>query len=200
MTQITCSAIALVRHGQTNWNVDRRIQGRTEVPLNDNGRAQARAAARTLASAEVAGALAATAGALSVVPEVVSSPLGRAIETAEIIAEALALAAPSVKTGLIERDFGAAEGLGVAEAEARWPGLRVPDAEPLDTLSNRSAEVFQALLETSPGAIVVAHGAMLRWGLAHLCGIEMPRILNGEVWLLTRSATGRFEVVAPEPC
>lgn len=156
------------------------------MPLNDIGRAQAREAARVLVTLETNGVFATS--------RLFSSPLGRAIETAEVIGDVLSCGEVAVHEGLIERNFGAAEGLAVSDAEARWPGLDVPDAEPLDLLATRSAEVFQTLLDESPGAIAVAHGAMLRQGFARLCDVEVPRILNGEVWLLSRSDSGECSV------
>lgn len=172
--------LALVRHGETDWNRARRIQGRTEVPLNATGRAQALSAAERLSA---------------VVPDawasVQASPLGRAIETADIIAERLGLAAPDINDGLWERDFGEAEGLLVAESEARWPGLsEVPAAEPLERVARRSADAIRQLSQTNPGSVAVAHGAMLRAGLALLTGSDVPRILNGEIWILRLDGPG----------
>ena len=170
--------LALIRHGETDWNHARRIQGRTEVPLNATGRLQARAAAKLLS----------TTGPWA---SVHASPLGRAVETAEIIAGQLTLTAPAIHEALLERNFGDAEGLLVSESETRWPGLRdVPAAEPLDTVAERSAGAIATLAESHPRGVVVAHGAMLRAGLSYLTGTEVPRIPNGEIWLLSRAETG----------
>ncbi|MBP6685212.1 MAG: histidine phosphatase family protein [Leucobacter sp.] len=172
--------LALVRHGETDWNRARRIQGRTEVPLNTTGRSQALAAARLLSSS--------TPVAWN---SVHASPLGRAIETAEIIADHLALNSPGIHDGLWERNFGEAEGLLVTDSEARWPGLReVPDAERIEDVAQRSADAIRELAHTSPGSVAVAHGAMLRAGLELLTGSDIPRILNGEIWLLRHAGTG----------
>ncbi|QYM75534.1 histidine phosphatase family protein [Leucobacter luti] len=175
LPRVQPAVIALVRHGETDWNAAGRIQGRTEVPLNETGRAQA--AATALALAEASASLGAWTG-------VRASPLGRAIETAEIIAAGLSLAQPHIDDALWERDFGPAEGVIVAEAQRMWPGLDVPGAEPLDVLAERTADALTRVLREEPGSIVVAHGAMLRTGLGHLTGVSMPRIQNGEVWLL----------------
>ncbi|MBL3700666.1 histidine phosphatase family protein [Leucobacter luti] len=175
------ATIALVRHGETDWNRAGRIQGRTEVPLNDTGRAQAAATARALAEAT------ADPGGWRGIR---ASPLGRAIETARIIAAGLELAGPHIDDGFWERDFGAAEGVDVATAQERWPGLHIPDAEPLDVLAQRTSDALDRVLTEAPNTIVVAHGAMLRWGISRITGTEMPRIMNGEVWLLHRTAAG----------
>lgn len=172
--------IAVVRHGETDWNLAGRIQGRTEIPLNDTGRAQA---------ADTAAALARAAGTLGLWRGLFASPLSRASETAEIIGRGLALPAPRIDEELWERDFGAAEGVCVPEAHERWPGLEIPDAETLEALGTRTASAFDRILAAAPGSIVVAHGAMIRAGLGRLTGAPMPRIANGEVWILRRPDT-----------
>lgn len=189
MTPLTANAIALVRHGETDWNLARRIQGRTEVPLNTTGRAQAAAAAARLAELADEGG-APWRGLLS-------SPLGRAIETAEIIATALGLPQARTDAALWERDFGPAEGLLVSDAHARWPGLDIPGAEPNDLLAERAAGALLGILDRAPGTIVVAHGALLRAGLARLGDSAVPRILNGDIWLLSRDQLGDASVDDP---
>lgn len=184
MTVSSPQAIAIVRHGETDWNLARRIQGRTEVPLNATGRAQAEATGRLLASEQVRSDW----GAWSLTH---SSPLGRAIETAQIIGTVLGFSddrrQPIVDHGLWERDFGMAEGVFFDEAHAQWPNLEgIPGAETPSELADRTAEAFERLLNESPGSVVVAHGAMMRLGLGRLSGTEMPRVLNGEIWVLSR--------------
>jgi ribonuclease H / adenosylcobalamin/alpha-ribazole phosphatase len=97
----------LLRHGQTALSVERRFAGRGDVPLTDVGMQQAAAAAARL-------------GARGGIDLVVSSPLARALRTAEIVAEA-AGAALLVDEDLAETDFGEWEGLTFAEVMARWP-------------------------------------------------------------------------------
>lgn len=170
--------IALVRHGETDWNLAQRIQGRTDIPLNDTGRTQAQATAQALA-------------AVGPWRSVRSSPLGRAVETAKILAAGLGLPTPDRDTNFWERNFGEAEGLGVAEAQARWPGLNhIDGAESLDSLAERTAAALDRVLTEAPRSIVVAHGAMLRAGLSAVSGTEIPRIMNGEVWLMFRTPGG----------
>lgn len=178
MTAPVSAPIALVRHGETDWNLARRIQGRTDIPLNDTGRAQARATAEVLAAAgDWTG--------------VRSSPLIRAVETAQILAQGLGLNDPDRDERFWERHFGEAEGMGVDEAKHRWPGLdNIAGAEPLQPVAERTARALERVLTEAPGSIVVAHGAMLRLGLSEVSGTEIPRILNGEVWLLFRTASG----------
>jgi len=97
----------LLRHGQTALSVDRRFAGRGDIPLTDVGRQQA---------ARAAAALAAQGG----ISAVVTSPLGRAVQTAEVVAQQTG-APLIVDEDFAETDFGSWEGLTFAEAMARWP-------------------------------------------------------------------------------
>jgi ribonuclease H / adenosylcobalamin/alpha-ribazole phosphatase len=97
----------LLRHGQTALSVERRFAGRGDIPLTDLGREQA---------ARAADALAERGG----VDAVVTSPLGRARETAEAVARATG-APLAVEEGFAETDFGSWEGLSFGEVMERWP-------------------------------------------------------------------------------
>ncbi|HET6877442.1 MAG TPA: bifunctional RNase H/acid phosphatase [Jatrophihabitans sp.] len=99
--------LVLVRHGATAHSAEKRFSGRNDLPLDETGRTQARALAERVAL-------------LPGVAAVVSSPLSRALQTAELIAERLHLPVREVDD-LAETDFGAFEGLTVAEARARYP-------------------------------------------------------------------------------
>ncbi|MFA5608289.1 MAG: histidine phosphatase family protein [Leucobacter sp.] len=177
-------SIVVIRHGETDWNAELRIQGRTEVPLNDAGRAQARESAELLAAA----------GSWQ---RVITSPLGRAVETARIIADTLGLDAPTVDPSVLERDFGQAEGLTRSETHERWPDLEVPGAESLSDLAQRGAGALARMLQESPGAIVVAHGALMRAALRELTGTDVPRVLNGEAWAITHAQAERGAPSSP---
>ena len=85
----------VLRHGQTDWNVEARLQGSTDIPLNDTGRAQARAAAAFFKDRGLT--------------RIVTSPLIRAHETARLVGEQLGLE-PVIDARLIERNFGLFEG------------------------------------------------------------------------------------------
>ncbi|UDF04606.1 histidine phosphatase family protein [Asticcacaulis sp. AND118] len=92
----------VLRHGQTDWNAQMRLQGSTDIPLNETGREQARVAARFLADQGIT--------------RIVASPLIRAYETANIVGRALDL--PVITDGrLTERHFGIFEGLTIDEVE-----------------------------------------------------------------------------------
>ncbi|NKX53062.1 histidine phosphatase family protein [Arthrobacter sp. E918] len=160
--------MVLVRHGQTDWNAAGRLQGRTDIPLNDVGRGQARAAGRALAG-----------GGWDLL---VSSPLGRAAETARIIGECTGLELERHEPGLLERDYGTAEGEylnGLAEAElARIFGV----AEAEHAVAARGTAALRRLVGEHPGRriIAVAHGTLIRLTVSALRGTAHPRVLNGQ--------------------
>ena len=178
------TVLTLIRHGETDWNRDRRIQGSTDIPLNDTGRAQAQAAgaalrARLDPSAPVT---------------VVASDLSRAGETAGIIAAELGAAAPRRYPGLRERAYGEAEGVDAAEFLSRWGDwhtAEVPGAEPWPVLRHRALSALRHAVRdhrraTAPGEaslIVVTHGALIRELIRHASGGALPpageRLANG---------------------
>ena len=161
--------LALIRHGQTDWNLAERMQGRTDIPLNDTGRDQARAAASVLAHRQW--------------DVVVSSPLSRARETAEIIASSLGVPLGAGYDELIEQDFGVAEGTLVAELGARWPGREFPGMEPHEEAGRRGVQGIERIAHDHPGGhvLAVAHGTLIRRTLAEISGHDpqhYPRLDN----------------------
>ena len=90
--------LTLLRHGETDWNLQRRIQGSSDIPLNETGRAQARAAGLRLADESPAD--------LPIV--MAASSLSRAQETAQIIADVLEVDPPVIVPDLRERAYGEA--------------------------------------------------------------------------------------------
>jgi probable phosphoglycerate mutase len=151
--------ICLVRHGETEWNAERRIQGQIDIGLNDTGLRQAAAAGRWLESAGIVALYA--------------SDLKRAWATAGAIGAALALV-PRPVPELRERCYGIFEGLTYAEAEARhpaaWAAFERRDAdydfatgESLRTMFARVTARLRALAAAHPGEsiAVVVHGGVL---------------------------------------
>jgi len=164
------TTILLVRHGETDWNAARRIQGQTNSPLNDRGRAQANALADELAREPITA--------------VYSSDLDRARETAEILAGRLDLPVV-VDPGLRERNFGSWEGKTVDELEARWPGAWARwrdgnegegDVEDHLALAARVRDAVHRLAAAHPGEriLVVAHGGAMRVILMDAEGLQYP--------------------------
>ncbi|TPW76240.1 histidine phosphatase family protein [Schumannella soli] len=161
----------LVRHGETDWNLARRIQGRTDIPLNDTGRAQAKAAGELLARRSWDG--------------VYASPLSRATETGAIIAAELGLAAPAPVPGVVEREYGEAEGLTWEQIEQKFPeGAEVPGRETREQVAERVVGALCELAAAHPGErlIVVSHGGAIRSVLQHAePDTQHPMITNGSV-------------------
>jgi probable phosphoglycerate mutase len=179
------TVFALVRHGETDWNRERRIQGSTDIPLNDTGREQARATGALLASRRWTA--------------LVSSPLSRAAETARLIGEHVGLGEPELEPRLVERDYGAAEGLTGSEIDALYPdGADVPGREPREAVAVRAVEALHDLAVRHPGeaVIVVAHGGVIRSVLESVApGRHRGMITNGSVHSF-RHADGALELVA----
>lgn len=143
--------LTLVRHGETEWNRQRRIQGSTDIPLNDTGRAQASMAADLLRRRAW--------------DAVYTSPLARAAETAEVIARELGLPTPTSVPQLVERHYGEAEGLSDTELAARYPkGARVPGRESREELTSRVMPALTGIAEAHVGeaVVVVSHGGVIR--------------------------------------
>lgn len=173
--------ITLVRHGQTNWNLDRRIQGSTDIPLNETGRDHAREAAAILATGTH--------------HAIYASPLVRAHETAQIIAAVIGLDAPALLPDLREREFGEAEGLQVDEYIERYGNwhAEVPGAESFHAVGARAITALDTIARDSrrrsaplaESVIVVAHGGVIRALLDHASGGTLPLpgvpLANGSV-------------------
>jgi 2,3-bisphosphoglycerate-dependent phosphoglycerate mutase len=178
------TSLILVRHGETAWNRERRIQGQLDTPLNDEGRRQAIAAGTRLAAERSRYGLDCAAGA-----RIVSSDLLRCRETAEAIAAATGLPI-TTDSRLRERGYGMFEGRtypevqrDMAEAFQRWlsrdPDFDVDGGESLRTFQQRVVAVLDELARAAPGAtlVVVTHGGVLDIA-CRLCrdlGLTVPR-------------------------
>lgn len=142
--------IYLIRHGETDWNREDRRQGRTDIPLNDVGREQIRHAAQLLRQ---------------LCPDmdtVYSSPLSRALESAQIVAQTLHWDSRiiHVEPLLIERDFGLTEGLYPQERMARFPDEQNANMEPMEDFLHRVELACQRILQDAPetgNVLVVSH-------------------------------------------
>jgi broad specificity phosphatase PhoE len=154
------TTILLARHGETDWNAERRVQGHSDTPLNDRGQEQALELAGELADEHL--------------DAVYSSDLLRAHETARIVAEQRGLDVSAIRD-LRERHFGTWEGLTDDEIFARYPqvldGAPWGDAETQDEMAARVVGALLRIGKAHPGqhVLVVSHGGPLRRVLAH-CG------------------------------
>lgn len=179
--------VLLVRHGQSEWNAEGRWQGQADPPLTDVGRAQARAAARSL-------------GALDAI---FSSDLQRATETAAIISAEIGTGPVIVDEALRERDAGEWSGLTRAQIEERYPGWlaptgdehsdkhtafspaspaprRPPGWEPDDSVMARALGAL-ARIHRSVGdgdALAVTHGGLI-YTIEHHLAASVTRLSNG---------------------
>lgn len=162
--------VFLLRHGQTDWNAARRLQGSTDIELNDMGRGQVRAMAQVLAPQLSAGV------------RVVSSPLSRAHETAAILATALD-SPVTADARLAERSFGLWEGTTVEQRETthpdevlRWHAGDEPRIAGYETHTVLATRVSAALTEhasaDSADLVVVSHGSALRMALSSVLGLD----------------------------
>ena len=141
-----------LRHGQTDWNLERRFQGQIDIPLNAYGLLQAENAAHLLRNEPIAA--------------ICSSPLQRALRTAEVVGERLGLPV-TILDGLKEVGFGAWEGAVMDHsAYAQWrSGAVVPEnAESVDRFYDRVRAAMAEALNRPGPVLVVAHGGVY-WGV-----------------------------------
>ena len=161
---MTETHIGLLRHGQTDWNIDFRLQGVTDIDLNETGIAQARDAANALDADDW--------------DLIVTSPLSRAKDTAEIVRETLGKAKAEVEPLLLERSFGEAEGLSHEEWRAKYSDTnQVPGGESLSDLEKRASLLLDTLVSKHQGkrVLAVSHGALIRVLLRIVSAGEFPR-------------------------
>lgn len=179
--------IIAIRHGETAWNVDTRIQGQLDVELNDTGRWQARQTALALQDEDIAA--------------IYASDLSRAFETAQAIG-AVAGLQPVPVPALRERHFGQFQTRTWAEIETQWPQqaqqwrTRVPDWSPqggesLLTLRARISDAVHTLAQRHLGQqiVLVAHGGVMDvlYRLATGQELQAPRH-----WPLGNAAVNRL--------
>jgi len=184
---LDATRIIAIRHGETAWNVDTRIQGQLDIPLNDHGRWQAARVSEALAAEPVAA--------------VYASDLSRAFTTGSAIATALGLA-PIPDTGLRERHFGRFQGKTFAEIDANWHDdalawrRRVPDWQPeggesLIALRERVHTTASQLAQRHAGEqiVLVAHGGVLDvlYRIATGQELQAPR-----TWQLSNATINRL--------
>ncbi len=150
--------IYLIRHGETDWNLQGRFQGREDIPLNETGIAQAKRCGAALATRHIRA--------------VVTSPLIRARRTGEIIAQYLGIEQVIVEEGITERDFSKVSGMTPAEREAFYASGQKNDTEPWEKLRERMFSSLKSYGEQFPkdDIIMVSHGASINCVLAELSG------------------------------
>ena len=185
------TVVGLLRHGQTDWNIDFRLQGVTDVALNETGIEQAR--------------LAASALNLNDWDFIASSPLSRARDTADIVASRLNIPEVAVLPLLLERSFGEVEGMLYEDWKANYPDGIAPGGETEEQLHARTLLLLDELLETYRGTRVLAisHGALIRKVVNLLSQGEFPlvnqRIANASLSIIVHAdSSWRLESYQPQ--
>jgi probable phosphoglycerate mutase len=177
MNPESSTEIIVIRHGETEWNVQRRFQGHGDSPLTELGELQAQAVAESLRG--------------STVHAIYSSDLPRALRTAEAVARAAWSADETSRPFLTdrrirERHHGVFEGLSTAEIETRYPGeieryragdpdYAMPEGESLNRRHARVVEFFEEVAARHRGERVVAvtHGGVLDSLFRHVAGVPV---------------------------
>jgi broad specificity phosphatase PhoE len=169
--------IYYIRHGETDWNAQGRLQGVQDIPLNDLGRRQASSAGRILAD------LFARDGRSETSLRFIASPLGRARQTMELVRGALRLAPDdyAIDDRLREIGYGQWEGSTLAQAQAFDPGLFARRQAEKWTVSPPGGESYVAVQarmsdwydRLEADTVAVAHGGTAR-ALMVALGLETP--------------------------
>ena len=189
--------MVLVRHGETEWNRVERFRGRTDIELNETGRRQARAAAQRLSGWQI--------GAIY------SSPLKRALQTAQPIAEACGLGV-AVLEGIADVDHGAWAGLSAEEARVQYPDAyqtwvhtpllaRFPQGESLRQVQARSWSALEEISSAHEGEtiLLVSHVVVNRVLICSALGLVEDAFWrvgqdNAAINVL-QGANGRYRVL-----
>ena len=172
--------IYLIRHGQTGWNKEGIFRGRIDVGLDETGLEQAKATGEALRTVKIAA--------------VYSSPLSRAVQTAEAVAMPHGLAV-NQDDSFIDLNFGVWQGLSVKEVEARYPELyatwrkqphkaRFPEGEGLDEVRERAMAGLERLASTHPQEetiVIVSHRVVTKLILCAALGLD-----NSHFWQITQ--------------
>lgn len=175
--------IYLLRHGETDWNKKRLLQGHTDIPLNEKGRAQVDDTVRRLSELGVR------------MDAIVSSPLKRARETAEIAAHRLDYPKEKivVEELLMERGFGEGEGMTLDDMKAKYPDSDCPGMESKEELVRRAGQAFQKIAHVFCDAeriLLTAHGAVLFALLEAVCA--EPISYTGRAACITQGSIYRI--------
>lgn len=161
---MTNTHLGLLRHGQTDWNINFLLQGVTDIPMNQTGIEQVKLAAKAIRAEDW--------------DVVLTSPLSRARQTAEIIASQHGYTEIIEQELLIERSFGEAEGLSHEQWRAKYSNLDViPGGESRTQLAQRSRLLLETISQELAGkrVLAISHGALIRTLIAIASNNELPR-------------------------
>jgi uncharacterized phosphatase len=157
---IKITSICLVRHGETDWNAIGKLQGRTDIPLNNKGILQAKECGEFLRTSQW--------------DMIVTSPLLRAKQTAEIISKKVNVSFVEMDD-FMERNYGDAEGMTMEERSVAFPNNTYPNQEDRKSLNNRVMSGIEKIKQRYKGSkvLLVAHGAVINAILANLSNGEI---------------------------
>jgi len=176
------TGIILARHGQTEWNVEEVFRGRIDIELNQTGLKQAELLAEYLSGQKI--------------EAVYSSPLKRALKTAEAVARRHKLKV-EVSPGLIDCDFGQWQGLSLREVKDKYSQLyeqwvespqlvKIPGGESLDGVRERALKVVNGVIAKHTGAVVlVSHRVVNKVLICALLGLD-----NSHFWNIRQDVGG----------
>ncbi len=188
---MTNSTLGLLRHGQTDWNIDLRLQGTTDIAMNSTGISQIETAAKHLDKDW---------------DVVLSSPLGRARQSAEIVAKQIGIEQIEIEPLLLERAFGIGEGLTYAEWGEKFAKLDdIPGAESRSSVEQRARELLDHISQRYAGSrvLAVSHGALIRFVLSEVSQGAIPpageRLQNASLHILHHRETWELEGWQPHP-
>ncbi len=174
--------IILARHGETEWNVEEIFRGRIDIELNETGIKQAQLLAEYLCDVKI--------------EAVYSSPLKRALRTAETIADCHQLKV-EIAPGLIDLDFGEWQGLPLKKVKDKYPGLyeewinspdkvKIPAGENLNDVRERAIGVIDEVLVKHRGTVVlVSHRVVNKVSICALLGLD-----NSHFWNIRQDTCG----------
>lgn len=188
---MTNSTLGLLRHGQTDWNIDLRLQGTTDIAMNQIGIEQIQTASKHLTQGW---------------DVVLSSPLGRARQSAEIVAAQIGISEIAIEPLLLERAFGIGEGLTYSEWGEKFSKLDdIPGAESKASVEQRARKMLTHIESNYAGArvLAVSHGALIRFVLSEVSAGAIPpageRLQNASLHLLHHRGSWELESWQPQP-
>lgn len=186
------TVLGLFRHGQTDWNIDLRLQGTADIPMNEVGIGQVERAAAEIAKQDW--------------DLILASPLGRARHSAEIIASQTGHAEIFQTDLLMERAFGIGEGMLYSEWHEKFSHLdSIPGAESADQVLERSQQLLTHISTEFHGkrVLAVSHGALIRFVLHHVSAGEIPpkgeRLENASLHIVRFVDSWSLDAWAPKP-
>jgi len=186
------TVLGLFRHGQTDWNIDLRLQGTADIPMNQTGIEQVSKAAQVIAkdSWDV----------------ILSSPLGRARQSAEIISLQLGVESIATHDLLLERAFGIGEGMLYEEWNSKYSHLDdIPGAESTNLIIERSQKLLDYVEQNFSGkrVLAVSHGALIRFVLHVVTAGEIPpkgeRLDNASLHVVRKQQQWLLDAWSPRP-